>query len=144
MPDIHIRREHALGLPRARKVALRWAQHAEKEFDVECTVVEGETSDQVLFKRSGVNGTMTVAADHFIVDCKLGILFGAFKGKIEAETAKQLDDALAKEAKKGGWLKAGAIVVWEESAEAQVAQPDGFEALETRDYGDTRLRLLRA
>lgn len=100
MADIHLHRNHQLGLERARKVALKWAEHAEKKFEVECTILEGETSDTVRFKRAGVNGTMIVAADHFTIDCKLGILFSAFKSKIEEESARQLDDALAKEAKK--------------------------------------------
>ena len=100
MAEIHLHRQHQLGLERARKVALKWAQHAEKTFDVECTILEGDTSDTVQFKRAGVNGKMIVAADHFTVDCKLGLLFGAFKSKIEIETARQLDEALAKEARK--------------------------------------------
>ena len=100
MADIHIRRQHQLGLERARKVALKWAEYAEKKFEAQCTILEGDTKDVVQFKRSGVNGTMTVEADHFTVDCKLGLLFGAFKGKIEEETARQLDEAIAKEMKK--------------------------------------------
>lgn len=97
MPDIHIRRDHNLGLARARKVAWKWAEHVEQEFDMECTVLEGETSDTVRFTRSGVNGTMIVTADHFQVDAKLGLLLGAFAGQIEKEACRQLDDALAKE-----------------------------------------------
>jgi len=100
MSDVHIHRDHQLGLARARKVALRWAEHAEKTFDVACTIYEGDTSDTVEFTRSGVNGTMTVAADHFAVDVKLGFLLKAFAGKIETEASKELDKALAKEAAK--------------------------------------------
>lgn len=100
MSDVHIHRDHQLGLARARKVALRWAENAEKSFDVECTIIEGETSDTVEFTRAGVNGTMTVAADHFDVDVKLGFLLKAFAGKIESEASKELDKALAKEAAK--------------------------------------------
>lgn len=47
-------------------------------------------------------------------------------------------------ARDGGWLAAGALVFWEESAEAEAQAPDGFEPLETRAYGDTTLRILRA
>jgi len=97
MADIHIRRDHTLGLPRARKVAWKWAEHVEEKFDMECTVLEGETSDTVQFKRSGVSGTMIVTADHFQVDAKLGLLLGAFAGQIQGEVSKQLDEALAKE-----------------------------------------------
>ncbi len=97
MADLHLRRDHNLGLPRARKVALKWAEHVEKKLEMECTLYEGETSDTLEFKRSGVDGRMTVAADHFEVEAKLGLMFRPFLGMIEAETRKQLDEALAKE-----------------------------------------------
>ncbi|MBC7957920.1 MAG: polyhydroxyalkanoic acid system family protein [Cytophagales bacterium] len=96
MPDIHIHRDHQLGLPKARKVAWEWAEHAEKKFDMECTVIEGETSDTVEFKRSGVNGTLIVAPDHFKLNAKLGFLLGAFSKTIESEIEKNLDELLAK------------------------------------------------
>ncbi len=100
MPEIHIHREHALGLERARKVARKWADKAQKDYNVTCQITEGPSGDKVAFKRSGVDGVMTVAGDYFAVDCKLGILFGAFKGKIEEEATRQLETALAKEAAK--------------------------------------------
>lgn len=97
MSDIHIQREHTLGLAIARQVALKWAQHVEKKFDMSCTILEGETSDTVEFSRSGVKGEMTVTAERFEVQAKLGFLLGAFAGQIESEVCKQLDEALAKE-----------------------------------------------
>src|SRR5512137_2018918 len=96
MPDINIRREHSLGLPQARKVAWAWAEEVESKFDMECTVLEGETSDTVQFKRSGVNGTLVVAPDHFDLSAKLGFLLGAFSKTIEREIEKELDTLLAK------------------------------------------------
>ena len=96
VPDIRIHRDHQLGLPKARKIALQWAEEAEKKFDMECSVLEGETSDTVQFKRSGVNGRLIVAADHFDLDAKLGFLLGAFSKTIETEIQKTLDDLLAK------------------------------------------------
>jgi putative polyhydroxyalkanoate system protein len=69
----------------------------EKQYDMECTILEGETSDTVQFKRSGVSGTMIVTADHFALNAKLGLLMGAFAKQIEGEVCKQLDSALAKE-----------------------------------------------
>lgn len=97
MADLQLRREHNLGLARARKVALKWAEHVETKLEMECTLIEGETSDTLEFKRSGVDGRMIVAADHFDVEAKLGLMFRPFLGMIEAETRKQLDEALAKE-----------------------------------------------
>lgn len=98
MPDIRIHRDHQLGLAKARKIAWQWAEEVEKKFDMECTVIEGEDSDTVEFTRSGCNGTLTVAADHFDLHAKLGFLLGAFSKTIEAEIEKNLDDLLKKPA----------------------------------------------
>jgi putative polyhydroxyalkanoate system protein len=94
MPDIHIERNHTLGLAKARKVAFAWAEQAENEFDMSCTYAEGKTEDEVTFKRSGVNGTLVVTKDQFVLDAKLGFLVGAFKDKIQGEIEKNLDQLL--------------------------------------------------
>jgi putative polyhydroxyalkanoate system protein len=96
MPDIRIHREHALGLAKARQVAWKWAEDVEKKFAMECTVLEGETSDTVEFTRSGVKGRLIVAADHFDLEAKLGLLLGAFAHTIQAEIEKNLDTLLGK------------------------------------------------
>jgi putative polyhydroxyalkanoate system protein len=100
MPDIHIHREHQLGLAKARKIAWAWAEQVEKQLGMECTVIEGETSDTVEFTRSGVNGRLIVAADHFDLDARLGFLLGAFSKTIEREIEKNLDGLLAQGAAK--------------------------------------------
>ena len=94
MADIHIHRPHRLGLAKARKVAWAWAEQVEAEFQMECTVVEGERSDTEEFTRSGVTGSLLVAADHFDLNAKLGFLLGAFSKTIEAEIEKNLDTLL--------------------------------------------------
>lgn len=95
MAHLHIVRDHALGLPKARKIAYTWAEHVEQEFDMECTYQEGTTADEVCFTRTGVHGTLHVSATQFELNAKLGFLLGAFKGHIEAEIVKNLDDLLA-------------------------------------------------
>jgi putative polyhydroxyalkanoate system protein len=105
MANLHILREHALGLPAARKIAFTWAEQVEADFGMECSYEEGKTADQVTFSRSGVNGTLHVTADRFELDAKLGFLLGAFKGKIEAEIVKNLDDLLAPKAGKSASKK---------------------------------------
>jgi putative polyhydroxyalkanoate system protein len=95
MPDIHIHRDHSLGLAKARKVAWEWAEQAEAKFAMECGVLEGETSDTIEFTRTGVSGTLIVAADHFDLNAKLGFLLGAFSKTIESEIEKTLDTLLA-------------------------------------------------
>ncbi len=108
MPDIHIRRDHALGLARAREVALRWAEDAERRLDMDCTIVEGDTSDVVEFTRSGVKGTLLVEADRFVLDATLGFLLGAFRGTIESEIEKNLDALLGAGATKAPAAKKAA------------------------------------
>lgn len=95
MADLHILREHSLGFAAARKIAFQWAEQAETEFDMECTYVEGDQVDEVIFKRSGVSGMLQVTKERFELTAKLGFLLGAFKDKIEAEIVKNLDTLLA-------------------------------------------------
>lgn len=95
MADIHIQREHTLGLHEARKIAFTWTEQAEGKFDLACTYEQGEHGDQVSFIRSGVSGTLTVTADRFELNARLGFLLSAFKEKIEAEIAKNLDRLMA-------------------------------------------------
>ena len=94
MPDIHIVRKHRLGLAGARKLAFRWAEEAEERLGMECIYEEGTSSDLVSFTRSGVNGELKVAKDHFELDARLGVLLGAFKEKIETQIVKNLDELL--------------------------------------------------
>ena len=100
MPDIHIHREHHLGLPQARKVAFSWAEKAEEKFDMECTYEEGDEEDMLTFTRAGVKGTLRVDARCFEMQAQLGFLFSAFKDRIESEISEQLDALLHKPAKK--------------------------------------------
>jgi putative polyhydroxyalkanoate system protein len=95
MAEIHVRREHRLGLAKARKTAWRWAELAEEKFGMECTVIEGDTSDVVEFTRAGVAGRLLVEADSFDLTARLGLLLGAFRHRIEAGIEENLDDVLA-------------------------------------------------
>ncbi|MDB5945109.1 MAG: hypothetical protein JWQ33_135 [Ramlibacter sp.] len=97
MPDIHIEREHNLGLSEARKLAFRWAELAEEKFDMECSYEEGKASDLVTFSRSGANGELKVTGDRFELHARLGFLLGVFKERIETEIVKNLDGLLAQE-----------------------------------------------
>lgn len=111
MPDIHLEREHSLGLAAARKLAWAWAEQAEADFDMSCTYEEGAGGDAVQFSRSGVSGCLVVEDKRFVLDAKLGFLLGAFKDRIEAEIAKNLDALLAGKkpaAKKAAAKKAAA------------------------------------
>lgn len=91
MADIHLEREHALGLQEARRIAVQWAKQVEVEFGMECTYEKGHAGDLVSFSRSGVHGTLAVTKNNFEIDARLGFLAGAFKDRIEAEIVKHLD-----------------------------------------------------
>lgn len=94
MADLHILRQHTLGLHEARKIAFKWAEHVEEEFGMRCTYEESQTLDQVCFSRPGVDGTLHVTKDKFELNAKLGFLVGAFKASIEKQVVKNLDDLL--------------------------------------------------
>ena len=105
MADLHILREHTLGLTEARKIAFKWAETAEEEFGMSCTYEEGAVEDEVCFTRSGVSGSLSVTHDRFELSAKLGFLLGAFKGRIESEIVKNLDDLLAPQSPAKSHLK---------------------------------------
>jgi putative polyhydroxyalkanoate system protein len=94
VPNIHITREHSLGLAAARKLAFRWAETAEQQLEMECVYEEGKSSDLVTFTRPGVNGELKVTKDSFVLDARLGMLLGVFKDRIESEIVKNLDKLL--------------------------------------------------
>lgn len=98
MADLHIVREHQLGLAAARKIAYAWAEQVEAEYGMECTYEEGKGGDTVAFTRSGVHGTLQVTKQQFCLEAKLGFLLGAFKQRIEDEIVKNLDTLLAPKA----------------------------------------------
>ena len=98
MAELHILRPHALGLPKARALALRWVAQARTDFGLHCTYAEGQQEDKVGFSRSGVAGTLLVSHDRFELNAKLGFLLGTFKERIEREITSNLDTLLAPQA----------------------------------------------
>ncbi|MEJ2376783.1 MAG: 16S rRNA (guanine(966)-N(2))-methyltransferase RsmD [Pseudolabrys sp.] len=57
---------------------------------------------------------------------------------------KGLAEKALANAREGGWLKPGALVVVEEAADAGFAAPEGFEELQRRQYDDTEFVFLRS
>lgn len=105
MADIHIRRTHTLGLAKARKIAWKWAESVEEKFAMECTVIERHDGDVVEFRRAGVDGRLVVDAHAFDLTAKLGLLLGAFSGRIESEIRAQLDKLVPPAAARGAAAK---------------------------------------
>ena len=98
MADIHIEREHALGLLEARAIAIKWAEKVEEKFDMKCTYQEGGAEDTLGFTKPGVQGTLVVTQNSFELTARLGFLLGVFKDRIEAEIVKNLEALIAKKA----------------------------------------------
>jgi 16S rRNA (guanine966-N2)-methyltransferase len=57
---------------------------------------------------------------------------------------KGLGTKALQSAAQGGWISDGAIAVVEERIDAEVQPPAGFEAIDMRIYGDTKIVLIRA
>jgi len=100
MAKIDIRRPHALTLAQAKKQADAMAGHLKEEFDLESTW----DKEKLHFKRSGVDGVMTVSGKDVHVLAELGFLVSFLKPKIERRLHAHFDDifgppdALAKKA----------------------------------------------
>ena len=88
MSTIDLRRDHALGLRKARTAAQRVADEMEREFGMSCAW-EGNV---LRFERTGVHGELVVAKDHVELHAKLGFLLAAFKGRIEDTIHRNFDE----------------------------------------------------
>lgn len=86
MADIHIVQEHSLTPEKSRQAAQSVADKMAEEYDLAC-VWDG---DVLRFERSGVEGTLTLAATRAEMRLKLGFLFSAFAAKIEAKVAENM------------------------------------------------------
>jgi len=91
MPKIDIRRPHQLSIPDARAVVDKVAPKMREKFATE-SQWQGDT---LKFSRSGVNGTIAVAADAILVHAELGLMLSPMKGMIEQEIRNKLDEYFA-------------------------------------------------
>ena len=96
MPDIHLRREHNLGLEAARSVAQRWMDDARDRLGMTCACTPGSEGDTIRFERAGASGTVEVSGHCFELRARLGFLLGAFSERIEQEITRNLDALLAR------------------------------------------------
>jgi len=88
MSTIDIRHSHTLSNDKARKAVEEVAKKlAERfEFDYEWD------GDHLNFTRSGVDGRISLAPKELRVTAKLGFLVSAFRGPIESEIRRVLDE----------------------------------------------------
>jgi putative polyhydroxyalkanoate system protein len=104
VPDIHIERNHALGIERAREIALQWVAEAERDYGMSCRYEKAEVGaagDTAWFKRPGVDGTVQVTASLFTIDIKLGFLLDVFSDRIAEKVTRNLDEMIASQAPGG-------------------------------------------
>ncbi len=86
----HILIKHAHTLPRAeaKNLAQNVADKMKEEFSFEYNW-QGDTLN---FKRSGVQGTISVTDTEVAVEAKLGLLLSALKPKVESEINRFLKE----------------------------------------------------
>lgn len=94
MSKILIERDHDLGIDKAREFAKQWQADGEKDLGLQCTTSTTDAGDVIAFKAKGISGELTVRADKFVLEAKLGFLFSAFKEKIETKINGSLDKLL--------------------------------------------------
>ena len=102
MSRLSIRREHRLGLARARELAGDWAVHAARAYGLQCTIERGAEQDRVRFQRSGVDGMLAVSATAVAIDAKLSALLGPLRRTIGEQIEAGLDRLLAAESADAG------------------------------------------
>ena len=91
MARITVERAHTLGKEGARAKAEKLAQKLQDQYGLE----PSWSGDTLNLKRSGVKGTVQVAADLLRIDVELGLMMSAMSGTIKTEIEKALDKALA-------------------------------------------------
>ena len=94
MSDIHIERNHTLGLERAREVARGWLEKVEGAYGMDCKYSEGWVSDTAKFSRPGAEGTLRVTEDNFTLRMTLGFLMDSYARQIEEQITRNLDELL--------------------------------------------------
>jgi putative polyhydroxyalkanoate system protein len=88
MSTIDVKRDHALGMKKAKAAAQRVADEMEREFGMTSTW-EGNV---LKFERSGVQGELVVEKGHVELHAKLGFLLSAFRGRIEETIHRNFDE----------------------------------------------------
>lgn len=87
MPSIRIEREHSLGLARAKKAVDKVAKGIQDKFEVEASW----NKNTLCFERAGVDGEISVSANHVSVHANISFLLLPIKSAIEQEIHKYLD-----------------------------------------------------
>lgn len=96
MSEIHLHKDHDLGLEKARALARHWVEEGAPRLGLAVKVEPGDQQDTIHFDRMGVEGRMQVSGSGFDLDIKLGMMMSAFKPMVEAEIERNLARAIEK------------------------------------------------
>lgn len=88
MPTIDIRHDHSMPPARARKAVQEVADKLSERFGIDYKWA----GDTLNFARSGVDGKIDLAPNQLRVTANLGFLMSAFKGPIESEIRRVLQE----------------------------------------------------
>ena len=94
MSRIEIRRNHTMDHEHALKVADDLAREMDTHYEMQW----GWNGETLWIRRTGVKGEVSVKPTEIHVNLELGMMLRPFRGRIEAEVARQLDDVLARSA----------------------------------------------
>jgi putative polyhydroxyalkanoate system protein len=86
MAKISIHQKHKLSHKKAKAAAQKVADQMAEEYDMESEW----DGDVLIFRRSGVNGTLVVYEKEARLDITLGFLLSAFSSKIEEHVTKNM------------------------------------------------------
>jgi putative polyhydroxyalkanoate system protein len=89
--DIRIARPHALPVSRAKAAA----QAAADDLSQRYALTSEWQGNTLHFRRSGVHGRIEVSPSQIALEIHLGILLRGFKGTIEQNVGRHLDELLA-------------------------------------------------
>jgi len=90
MANIHIKRNHNLGLNEAKQRMDQIAGSLQDKLDAKWAW----KGNQLSFTRSGASGSVNVADDSVEFNIKLGLMLTPLKGKVESAINEELDKAL--------------------------------------------------
>jgi putative polyhydroxyalkanoate system protein len=90
MANIHIERDHHLGLDNARAQVEELARSLREELQADYEW----RGNRLVFERPGASGTIDVGPDHIDLDVELGLALSMIKGVIEERINRRLDAAL--------------------------------------------------
>ncbi|WP_180683271.1 polyhydroxyalkanoic acid system family protein [Tepidicella baoligensis] len=94
MADLHVHRNHPLGLEGARRLIDAWIADGESRFGLQCALTRTPEGDVVTFSRTGVSGTLRASACELELSARLGFLLRPYAQRIAAEIQRQLDQSI--------------------------------------------------